>query len=108
MIAALPRELAERHLGLRAVREADDHGLLQHAKRSHLAGHAAASTALRLARRVHAWQIAAQLLVRRELVQQAALEAATIAEQPVVRQRHVLGLRHLHRDRLELPYSRPA
>src|SRR5262249_52185854 len=80
----------------------------QHPQRSDLAGHASAATALRLARRVDARQIAAQLLVCGELVQQAALETPAIPEEPVVRQRHVLRLRHLHRDRVELAQMGPT
>src|SRR5262249_47681171 len=66
------------------------------------------ATTLGLAWRVHPRQIAAQLLVGRELVEQAALEPAAVAEQPVVGQRHVLRLGHLHRDRLELSQIRRA
>ena len=44
----------------------------------------------------------AQLVVGGELVEQATLEPATVAEEPAVRERHVLGLGHLHRDRVEV------
>src|SRR6266508_3079825 len=106
--AALPRHLVERHLGLAAVGEADDDRLGEHADRLHLAGHAAAAAARRLARRVDARQTAAQLLIGRELVEQAALEPAAVAEQAAVGQRHVLRLGHLHGDRLELLQMRRA
>src|SRR5207249_276930 len=72
--ATLPRELVERHLGLGPVGEPDDDGLLEHAQRTHLAGHAAAAPAGGGARRVHARQVGAELLVRGELVEQTALE----------------------------------
>src|SRR3972149_180132 len=62
-----------------------------------------ARAALRRARLADAREIGAKLLVGGELVEQAALEPAAVPEEPVVRQGHVLGLRHLHRDRLELP-----
>jgi hypothetical protein len=101
--AAFPCHLIERHLGLAAVGEAHDDRLGEDADRFHLAGHAAAPAAGRLAGRVDAGQAAAQLLVGRELVEQAALEPAAVAEQAGIGQRHVLGLGHLHRDRLELP-----
>src|SRR5439155_4473204 len=73
-----------------------------------LAGHAAARAAVRLAGRVDARQPRPELLVGRELVEQAALEAAAVAEQAVVGQRHVLGLGHLHRDGIEAPQVRRA
>ena len=107
-LASLPGELIERHLGLAAVGEADDHRLGEDADRAHLAGHAAAPAARGLARRVDAGQPAAQLLVGRELVEQAALQPAAVAEQAAVGQRHVLRLGHLHRDRLELLQVRRA
>src|SRR5438067_6768847 len=99
---ALPGQLLERHLGLAAVGKADDDGLREHADRAHLARHAAAAPAVGLAGGVHARQAGAQLLVGRELVEQAALEPAAVAEQAAVGERHVLRLGHLHGDRLEL------
>src|SRR5207244_3107370 len=50
----------------------------------------------------------AELLVRRELIEETALQPSAVAEQPVVGERHVLGLRHPHRDRLEAPEVRRA
>src|SRR5205807_1979284 len=44
----------------------------------------------------------------RELVEEAALQPAAVSEEPVVRERHVLRLRHLHGDRLELSQMRAA
>src|SRR5207245_798836 len=90
------------------VGEADDDALLEDADRSDLAGHATARAAVRLAGRVHARQARPELLVGRELVEQAALEAAAVAEQAVVGQRHVLGLVHLHRDRIDASQGRRA
>src|SRR5436190_393740 len=103
VLAPFPGELVERHLGLRPVGKADDYRLLEHAERPHLACHAPAAPARGLARRVDARQVRAQLLVRRELVEQAALEPAAVAQEPRVRQGQVLRLRHPHRDRLEPP-----
>src|SRR5438034_802130 len=106
MRPAFPRELVERDFRLRPVGEADDDRLLQHAQRAHLPGHAPATAAARRARRVDAWQIAAQLLIRRELVEETALQPPAVAEQTAVRERHVLRLRHLDGDRLELAEMR--
>src|SRR5919109_1207498 len=77
-------------------------------RRPHVSRNAAAATAAGLTRRVDLRQPRAQLLIRRELVEQTALEPAAIAEQPVVGERHVLRLGHLHRDRLELAQGRGA
>src|SRR5512132_3223982 len=49
--AAFPRQGFERHLGLGAVLEADHHGLLEYAKRAHLARHAPLPAAVGLAGR---------------------------------------------------------
>src|SRR4026207_527833 len=50
----------------------------------------------------------AQLLVGRELVEQATLEPAAVAEQPAVGQRHVLRPGPLHRGRGALAQVRRA
>src|SRR3990167_8794157 len=104
----LPGDLLDGDLGLRAVLEAHDHRLLEHAKRLDLALHAAAAPALGLARRADLGQPVAQLVVGGELVEQAALEPAAIAQEAAVGERHVLGLGHLHRDGIELLQVRGA
>src|SRR5207247_5898621 len=92
----------------RAVREAHDHGLLQDSQRLHLPRHTPTAAARGLTGCIDARQPGAQLLVGRELVEETALEPAAVAEQPGVRQRHLLRLGHLHRDRLELAQVRGA
>src|SRR5882724_1506613 len=102
MRPSLPRHLVQRHLGLGAVLEAHHHRLLEHAERLDPPRHAARAPALRLAGAAHLGQAAAQLLVGGELVEEAALEPAAIAEELAVGERHVLGLGHLHGDGVEL------
>src|SRR5215469_12091571 len=106
VIPAFPRELVERNLGLGAVLESHHDALLEHAQGADLARHAAAAPTTLRAGRAHLGKARAQLLVRRELVEQATLESSAIAEQPAVGERHVLRLRHLHRDGLERPEVR--
>src|SRR5215510_5707695 len=98
---AFPGERGQRHLGLRPVLEAHHHRLLEHAKRAHLARHAALAAAVGLAGRAHLGQVLAELIVGGELVEQTALEPAAVAQEPAVRERHVLGLGHLDRDGVE-------
>src|SRR3990172_10241886 len=83
--AAFPRQGLERHLGLGAVLEAHHHRLLEHAQRAHLARHAPLRAAVGLAGRADLGQVLAQLVVGGELVEQAALEPAAVAQEPAVR-----------------------
>src|SRR5581483_12410814 len=103
MRSPLPGELGERDLGLRAVGEAHQHELLQDLDAPDPALHAAAPAAVGLARRPDPREAAPELLVLRELVEQAALEPPAVAEEPAVVERDVLRLGHLHRDRIEPP-----
>src|SRR3970040_173471 len=80
----LPGDLLDWDLGLRAVLEANDHRLREHAKRLDLALHAAAAPALGLARRADLGQPVAQLVIGGELVEQTALEPAAIAQEAAV------------------------
>src|SRR5262245_58813052 len=98
---AFPGQCGERHLRLRPVLEADHDRLFQHAKRAHLARHAALCPAVGLAGAADLRQVLAQLIVGGELVEQAALEPPAVAEEPPVRERHVLGTGHLDGDRVE-------
>src|SRR3989304_6011453 len=79
--AAFPRQGLERHLGLGAVLETHHHGLLQHAQRAHLARHAPLRAAVGLTGRADLGQVLAQLVVGGELVEQAALEPAAVAQE---------------------------
>src|SRR5215813_4374507 len=99
--AAFPGERGEGHLRLRPVLETHHHRLLEHTKRAHLARHAALAAAVRLAGRAHLGQVLAELIVGGELVEQAALEPAAVAEEPAVREGHVLGLGHLDGNGVE-------
>src|SRR5262245_11108406 len=108
MRAPLPRELGERDLRLRSVGEADDHRLLEDLHGPDASLHAAPATAVGLAGGAHARQLGAERLVLRELGEQAALEPPAVAEEPAVVQWDVLGLGHLHRDRLEAAEVRGA
>src|SRR5262245_7289317 len=101
MRAPLPRELGERDLRLRSVGEADQHRFLEHLDGAHAPRHAAASAAVGLARGADTWQLGAERLVLRELVEETALQSPAVAEEAAVVERHVLALRHLHRDWLE-------
>src|SRR5262249_3891580 len=101
VIPAFPGELVDRHLGFRSILESHHDALLEHSERPHLARHAAAAVAALRARGADLRQPRAQFLVGRELVEQAALESAAVAEEAAVGQRHVLRLRHLDRDGLE-------
>src|SRR5262252_9307394 len=104
----LPGQGGERHFRLRPILEADDHGLLEYAERAHLARHAALAAAVGLAGRAHLGQVLAQLIVGGELVKEAALEPAAVAEEPAVRERHVLSLGHLDGDGIEALQIRRA
>src|SRR5262245_62995700 len=105
---AVPGEVGERHFRLRPILEADHHGLLEHAERAHLARHAALAAAVGLAGRAHLGQVLAKLIVGGELVEKAALEPAAVAEEPAIRERHVLGLGHLDGDGIEALQIRRA
>src|SRR5215471_4437790 len=105
---ALPGQGGERHFRLRSILEADHHGLLEHAERAHLARHAALAAAIGLAGRAHLGQVLAQLIVGGELVEQAALEPAAVAEEPAVRERHVLARRPLDGNGIEALQIRRA
>src|SRR5262249_57931589 len=86
-----------------ATREAPPPAPLQAPRPPASPRHAPAPAAVGLAGRAHAREPGSQLLVHRELVEEAALEPAAVAQEPAVGQRHVLGLGHADRDRLELP-----
>src|SRR5215471_2785408 len=101
VIPAFPGELVDRHLGFRSVLESHHDALLEHSEGPHLARHAAAAVAALRARGADLGQPRAQLLIGRELVEQAAFEAAAVAQETAVGQRHVLRLGHLDRDGLE-------
>src|SRR5499427_360422 len=105
---AFPGQGLERHLSLGPVLEADHDRLLEHAQRADLARHAALPPAVRLAGGADLGQVLAQLIVRGELVEQAALEPTAVAEEPSVRERHVLGLGHLDGDGIEALQIRRA
>src|SRR5215813_5450430 len=105
---ALPGQGGQRHFRLRPILEADHHGLLEHAERAHLARHAALAAAVGLAGRAHLGQVLAKLIVGGELVEKAALEPAAVAEEPAIRERHVLGLGHLDGDGIEALQIRRA
>src|SRR5437867_777715 len=97
-----PGERGEWDFRFRPVLETHHHRLLEHAQRAYLARHAALGAAVGLTGRADLGQVLAQLVVGGELVEQATLEPATVAEEPAVAERHVLGLGHLHGDRVEV------
>src|SRR6266536_1677434 len=99
---AFPGQGRQRHFRFRPVLETHHHRLLEHAQRAYLARHAALRAAVGLAGRADLGQVLAQLVVGGEFVEQTALEPTAVAEEPAVRERHVLGLGHLDGDRVEV------
>src|SRR6266498_2348655 len=95
---AFPGQGLQRHFRFRPVLETHHHRLLEHAQRAYLARHAALRAAVGLAGRADLGQV----VVGGELVEQATLEPAAVAEEPAVCERHVLRLGHLDGDRIEV------